>query len=272
MTEGQAITQASRSNLALAFVVLSRERRRDVSDFYAFCRIVDDIVDGDGTRGEKTLELELWRRALAGPCAGEPTLAAAQRALMQKYGVPLANYLEIISGVEMDLERRSYETWEELRVYCHRVASVVGLVSIRIFGARDPGAREYALNLGLALQITNILRDVREDLAEYGRVYLPAEEMERFGVTREDLAEGRRTEGFLALMDFLAERAEGFYRGAVRPRADRRALAPAEIMRGVYFKLLRKMKGDRWRVFEQRYRVGKWGKFWAVVRGWVGAW
>ncbi len=270
--DAQAITRASGSNLALAFAVLPKERRLDSCDFYAFCRIVDDIADGTAPRAEKATALNLWRRALEAPCEGEPTLAPAERALIAKYHLPVSHFHDIIAGVEMDLDGARYATWEDLRLYCHRVASVVGLISIELFGARDPAARDYALNLGLALQLTNILRDVGQDLANEGRVYLPEEDLAKFGVTRDDLAAGRRTEGFLALMDFTADRAESFYRAAVVPHGDRRALAASEIMRDVYYRLLGKMRRDRWRVFEQRYRLSRFAKFLCVVRGWLRSW
>jgi phytoene synthase len=182
------------------------------------------------------------------------------------------HFLEIIAGMEMDLDGASYATWEQLELYCHRVASVVGLVSLGIFGAKDPGAREYALKLGLAFQLTNILRDVGQDFANEGRIYLPQEDMMRFGVTREDLASGRRNEAFLALMDFESVRADEFYRAAVasRPASDRKALVAAEIMRAVYSRLLEKMRLDRWQVFDRRYSLGKLTKLWLVLRGWLG--
>ena len=272
MTQAENITRASGSNLALAFVALPRERRRDMNVFYAFCRLVDDIVDDPGERSRKAAALETWRQALHGFAPGESPLAPSVRELIERYHIPREHFLEIIAGMEMDLDDATYATWEELRLYCHRVASVVGLVSLEIFGARDPGARKYAVNLGLAFQLTNILRDVGQDFANGGRVYLPLEDMKRFSVTREELASGRRSEGFLALMDFEAARAAEFYRAAeaARPASDRRALVAAEIMRAVYSRLLDMMRRDRWRVFERRYSLGKLTKLWLVLRGWLG--
>ena len=269
MTEAEHITRSSRSNLALAFIALPRERRGDITTFYAFCRIVDDIADEHGERQAKCDALVRWRDAVSARVDGEHALAADVRALIEKYRLPVAHFHEIIAGVVMDLDGASYATWEELRLYCHRVASVVGLVSIEIFGARDPAAKEYALQLGLALQITNILRDVAQDFKNDGRLYLPAEDMARFGVTREDIAAGRHNAAFLALMDFEADRAAGFYRAAeaALPRSDSRALVAAEIMRAVYGRLLAKMRADRWRVFDRRYALAKLTKLWLVLRG-----
>ena len=271
MTEAEQITAASRSNLALAFVALPKERRRDISIFYAFCRVVDDIADGNGTRAEKTEALDRWCEAIGACVPGESSLAAPVREIIRKYAIPAEHFHEIIAGVSMDLDGARYATWEDLRLYCHRVASVVGLVSIRIFGTTDSRAESYALNLGLALQLTNILRDVGQDYANEKRIYLPADEMARFGVTAEDIAGARRTKGFLALMDFEAERAESLYRAAVLPDSDRKALGASEIMRAVYYRLLGKMQRDRWRVFDRRYRLSKPMKLWLVLRGIVQA-
>ena len=273
MTEAEKITRASNSNLALAFAALPKERRRDMSTFYAFCRIVDDIVDEPAPRAEKGAALEKWRSAVRAETQGESALAAPVREIIARHKLSVDHFLEIIAGMEMDLDGASYATWEQLELYCHRVASVVGLVSLGIFGAKDPGARDYARKLGLAFQLTNILRDVGQDFANEGRIYLPQEDMMRFGVTREDLASGNRNEAFLALMDFESVRAQEFYRAALaaRPATDRKALVAAEIMRAVYSRLLGKMRLDRWRVFDRRYSLGKFTKLWLVVRGWLGA-
>jgi phytoene synthase len=267
MTEAEQITAASRSNLALAFVALPKERRQDISIFYAFCRVVDDIADGSSSCMEKKAALDRWRDAITAPIPGESSLAGPLREIIHKYAIPAEHFREIIAGVSMDIDGARYATWDDLRLYCHRVASVVGLVSIRIFGTIDPRAEAYALNLGLALQLTNILRDVGQDFANDKRVYLPADDMARFGVTVEDIAAGRCSEGFLGLMDFETERAEGLYRSAVLPEVDRKALGASEIMRAVYHRLLRKMQRDRWRVFDRRYRLSKPMKLWLVLSG-----
>jgi 15-cis-phytoene synthase len=262
------ITRASKSNLALAFVALPRERRGDISTFYAFCRIVDDIADEPGDPVVKQAGLDAWKRAVAEKFDGEPALAAAVREVIAKYALPVAQFREIIAGMEMDLHGAAYATWEDLRLYCHRVASVVGLVSIEIFGCGDPRSREYAGHLGLALQLTNILRDVGQDLANEGRVYLPAEDLARFKVTREDLAAHRRDERFLALMDFETTRARDFYAKARQciSSTDRRALVAAEIMSAIYSRLLDKMQRDRFRVFDRRYALPKWRKIALILR------
>ena len=211
----EAADYSGKSNLALSFLVLPKERRRDMDVFYTFCRVVDDIADSAALPVEtKRAWLDGWRKNILRP-EGEPQptrLAMQVRDLMRRHSLPAEHFLEIIAGVEMDLAPPDYATWEDLRRYCHRVASVVGLVSIEIFGCRhDPAAcRAYAVDLGLALQLTNILRDVATDYANGGRIYLPRDEMARFGVTAEDIAKGRETPGFLELMRWEAERADVF--------------------------------------------------------------
>ena len=168
-----AITRQSKSNLALAFVSLGRERKRDITIFYAFCRVVDDIADSaELSVIEKRVRLANWRQMLRAGAPDEPLLARDVRQLMHKYSLPPDMLEEIIAGVEMDLSIARYPTFEELRVYCYRVASAVGLVSIEIFGYRNPRCREYAIDLGLALQMTNIIRDVVEGFS--GRAHLSA--------------------------------------------------------------------------------------------------
>jgi phytoene synthase len=272
--DARQITRASKSNLALAFVSLPRGRREDITVFYAWCRVIDDLADDPGASKEsRARALDHWKRALEAPVSPEPPLAPPVRALRKKYQLTTEHFLEIIAGVEMDLDGASYETWEDLRLYCYRVASAVGLISIEIFGCRDPASREYAVALGLALQLTNILRDVGEDWRNGGRIYLPREDLARFGYTAEDLAAERRTPAFLQLMEFQAERAQRFYEqaDALKPASDRHALVAAEIMRRIYGKLLSAMQRDGFRIFGKRYRLTKWQKLTTIFRTIVGA-
>ncbi|MDQ6626373.1 MAG: squalene/phytoene synthase family protein [Verrucomicrobiota bacterium] len=255
----QRITQQSKSNLALAFVSLGAAQRADITTFYAFCRIVDDIADSTELSLEKKAEgLAAWRRALGNGTADEPSLAPAVRGLMEKYPITPAMLEEIIDGVEMDLRISRYETFDELRPYCYRVASAVGLVSIEIFGYTNPQCREYAVQLGLALQTTNIIRDVGKDLRS-DRIYLPLEELARFGYSEAELIGRTYDDRFTALMEFQARRARGFFDAAqaALPPEDRRSMTPAEIMSAVYQKLLRRIERDRFRVFEKEYRLNR---------------
>ena len=253
------IRSQSKSNLALAFVSLGPERKRDITVFYAFCRVIDDIADSSQLNvAEKRVRLQAWRRMLGAAGADEPPLAHDVRRLIHKYSLSTDMLEEIIAGVEMDLSISRYATFEELRVYCYRVASAVGLVSIEIFGYRNPRCKEYALELGLALQITNIIRDVGKDLRD-GRIYLPQEDLARFHYSETELQDQQYSDRFVRLMEFEAARAREFFSraGAALPAEDRRRMAPAEIMGSIYRGLLRRMELDRFRVFEKEYRLSK---------------
>ena len=188
------------------------------------------------------------------------------REVMTKYSLTPAMLEEIIDGVEMDLDNVRYNSFEELRVYCYRVASAVGLVSIEIFGYRNPACRQYAIHLGLALQMTNIMRDVGKDLRR-GRIYLPQEDLARFDYSEADLRQRKYNDAFVRLLEFEAARAEKFFADAANslPREDRRSMAAAELMGSVYRALLKRMKTDRFRVFEKDYRLNKLEKAGRVV-------
>ena len=253
------ITRQSKSNLALAFVSLGRERRQDITIFYAFCRVIDDIADDfDLIAEEKKRRLAQWRGWLRSATPDEPSLARDLRSLIDKYSLSPGMLEEIIAGVEMDLSISRYATFDELRVYCYRVASAVGLVSIEIFGYRNPACKEYAIQLGLALQITNIIRDVGKDLRD-GRIYLPREDLARFGYSETELQDRQYNERFVRLMEFEAARARQFFSraAAVLPREDRQSMVAAEIMGSVYRGLLRQMELDKFRVFDKEYRLNK---------------
>jgi phytoene synthase len=256
------ITRQSKSNLALAFISLGRERKRDITIFYAFCRVIDDIADSSELDGaEKRARLTAWRKMLQNPSAAEPALASEVRSLIDKYSLSPGMLEEIIAGVEMDLNISRYATFEELRVYCYRVASAVGLVSIEIFGYRNPRCKDYALELGLALQMTNIIRDVGKDLRS-GRIYLPQEDLARFDYSETELQDRQYNERFIRLMEFEAARAREFFSraAAALPPEDRRAMVPAEIMSAIYRGLLRRMELDKFRVFQKEYRLTRFEK------------
>jgi phytoene synthase len=253
------ITRDSKSNLALAFIALGRERRNDITIFYAFCRVIDDIADSlDTTAREKAIGLKAWRTWIHESAPGEPALAGDVRGLYAKYAIAPPMLEEIIDGVEMDLGSVRYQTFEDLRLYCYRVASAVGLVSIEIFGYRNAVCRDYAIQLGLALQMTNIIRDVGKDLNN-GRIYLPQEDLELFDYPEVDLRARKHSEAFVRLMQFEATRAEDFFSraAALLPREDRRSMVAAEIMASVYHALLKRMKADRFRVFDKEYKLSK---------------
>jgi 15-cis-phytoene synthase len=253
------ITRQSKSNLALAFVSLGRERKRDITIFYAFCRVIDDIADSSELSVvEKRVRLAKWRQMLHVAAPEEPLLARDVRQLIAKYSLPTGMLEEIIAGVEMDLSTLRYPAFEELRIYCYRVASVVGLVSIEIFGYRNQRCKQYAIELGLALQMTNIIRDVGRDV-QNGRIYLPQEDLAQFRYSETELIQRHYNERFVQLMEFQARRAREFFANAAAalPAEDRRAMTPAEIMGSVYSGLLRRIELDKFRVFEKDYHLTK---------------
>ena len=259
MNAAAKITQTSKSNLALAFISLGRERRRDITTFYAFCRVIDDIADDVAlSLEEKRRRLNEWREWLRTPRPDESSFAADVRHLMAKYALAPEMLEEIIAGVEMDLSIKRYQTFDELRVYCYRVASAVGLVSIEIFGYRNPACKEYAIQLGLALQTTNIIRDVGKDLRA-DRIYLPREDLARFNYSEAELQDRQYNDRFVQLMQFQATRARQFFARAaeILPREDRRSMVAAEIMGSIYRGLLRRMELDKFRVFEKEYGLNK---------------
>jgi len=268
------LTRKSRTNFYYAFLLLPRPQREAMYAVYAFCRIVDDVVDAGGDPEIQRRALAHWRREVARCFEGTPEEPVTQRLCqaVRAYPIPRAALEEIINGVEMDLDRSSYETFDELYPYCCRVAGAVGLCCIEIFGYGDPRAREYAVNLGVALQLTNILRDLRAD-ARQGRIYLPAEDLRRFGVPPEDLRLGRYTPPFVELMKFEALRARSFYRRAweLLPEADARRLFAAEIMGRVYFALLRAIEERQYRVFDGRISLPVATKLAIAFRCWAGA-
>lgn len=246
---------ARQSNLAFTLVFLPSDRRRDALVFYNFCRAVDDIADDEGMPlSERASLLARWRQALE----EQSGLPAALHDVIQRRGLDTRLLIEIILGMEMDLSISRYETFEDLRLYCWRVASAVGLVSIGIFGCRDPRSTQYAEHLGLALQLTNILRDVAEDL-ERDRIYLPQEDLRRFGVSEESLCEGAPGGDFPGLMHAMANRAKEEFAAAMRhwPRPDSRALASASLMQRFYQAILADMERDGFRVFAKRYRLSR---------------
>jgi phytoene synthase len=255
-------------------VLLPRPRREAMSALYAFCREVDDIADTDGEPLERRRErLALWRSDIALACKqGEPQFEVNHelKPHIARYGLSFEHFDEIIRGVEMDLDIHRYPTYAALEQYCYRVASAVGLLSIEVFGYRNPECRQYAIYLGKALQFTNILRDVGADAAR-GRIYLPLEALNQFEVSEEELLAGRHTPRFVALAGDVAERATEFYRRAraVLPPEDRRSMIAAEVMGSVYWTLLGKVKASGSQVLGNRVtRLGKWHKLFLIGRTW----
>ncbi len=258
MSAAAEITRNAKSNLAFALNILPRERRDDMVVFYAFCRTMDDLADAPGASiDERAMALSTWADGIRDGFANPDAFQQEVLALRDKHDIPNELLLAIIDGCTMDLEPRAFETWEDLSAYIWKVACAVGLVSIRLFGCRHPDAEPYAIALGHALQLTNILRDIGEDFSN-GRVYLPQVELRDQGLS-DNLAAHAGDPAFLALMEHQAERAADYFRkaGALLPQDDREALLPARIMAEIYELLLAKMRADGFKVFSNRYRISK---------------
>ncbi len=260
MSAASEITRRAKSNLAFALNILPRERRESMVVFYAFCRTMDDIADDPGIPvDERHKLLDAWENGIT---HGFPAPDEFQReviSLRDRRSIPNELLVAVIHGCRMDLEPRRFATWEDLSAYIWKVACAVGLVSARIFGCTNPASEPYAVALGHALQLTNILRDVAEDLSNGGRIYLPLEDLEAAGCTEDDLQNHKGGPHFQALMNRLADRAEAYFHeaSAILPAADRRALLPAIVMGEIYQHLLRRMRAGGFQVFDKRYRVSK---------------
>jgi len=269
-----ALTRAQAKNFYYAFLLVPRAEREAMFALYGFCRVADDIVDEPGTLDQKRRDLVALRGALDAAWAGEPrgAVLTALRAVQGRYPLSKQHLVAVIDGCEMDLEQRRYRTYEELAVYLDRVASAVGRATMEIFGI-DPNARErYAVAGGQSVQLTNILRDVREDL-ERDRIYLPQEDLERFGVSEEGLA-ARRVDGpFRALMAFEVERARRLYHEARESlsEAERRRLLPLTAISRIYERVLDRIEAAGYDVFEQRASLPGWRKATLGLGTWLRA-
>jgi 15-cis-phytoene synthase len=267
---------ARNTSFYYSFLVLPPEQRRAIVAVWDFCRAVDDAVDeepaGDGLPSGRPA-VSFWREEVARCYNGQRpvTMQGAQlQPFIHQFELPRQRFEDVIDGVAMDLDHCDYDTFEDLLVYCRRVASAVGLICIRIFGSSGPRACEYADNLGIALQLTNILRDVKVDL-ERGRVYLPRDDLARCGVTRDDLAAGVAGGPVRRLIELECRRAREFYGRAVaaRPPEDRRRLVAAEIMRAVYFEILNRIERNGYDVFTARARVPRPRQALIALRQWL---
>lgn len=256
-----------------SFLVLPDAQRHGIVTVWDACRAIDDAVDeaADATQAER--QLAFWRQEIARVFEGGSPESAQGQALVpvaRQFDLPRRSFDDLIDGVQMDLGQRRYESFDDLREYCWRVASTVGLICLNIFGCRHPGGRDYAMNLGLALQLTNIARDVKTDL-DNGRVYLPQDELRRFGVSEADLAAGRVTPQIRALLAFQLSRARDFYEraAAAMPNGEAKHLVAAEIMSAIYFGILRRIEGRGYDVFSEVVRVPRPQRAWIAASTWA---
>jgi phytoene synthase len=269
----QAKAAASGSSFYYSFRFLPPDRRRAIIAFYAFCREVDDIADECHDASLARSKLAWWRDEIGQLYAGNPSHPVT-RALLEAitpFNLPQDAFEQIIDGMEMDLDQPvRYPDFKALRLYCHRVAGVVGEVAASIFGISDRTTLKYANKLGLAFQLTNIIRDVGED-ARRGRIYLPADELAQFGVSIADLTQSRMSESFQRLMAFQTQRALQTYDEALAllPKADRKAQRPGLIMAAIYRALLEEIRADGFQVLDRRTSLTPLRKLWLAWRTWI---
>ncbi|HUL44082.1 MAG TPA: presqualene diphosphate synthase HpnD [Bacteroidota bacterium] len=267
-----AIVKRSQSSFAYSFSFLPQEQKEALRTVYAFCRTTDDIVDNADDATKRLERLNAWRRELENSLTGtsQYPLLNQLHAIALKFNIPVDHFYELLKGVEMDLRKNRYRTFEELKEYCYLVASSVGLMSLDIFGPRNLATKEYAINLGIALQLTNIIRDVGLD-AKHGRIYIPLEDMSRFNYTEEALFASRYDQAFLSLMEFEAARAEEYFRRAQRalPREDRKVMFAAKIMERIYFHTLLRIRKKHFNVFDQSVRLPSGLQFLIALKYWM---
>jgi len=256
---------ASGSSFYYSFLFLPAEQRRAIMALYAFCREVDDVVDECSDRDVARRKLDWWREEIAACFSGQPKhpVTAALASALQSYNLPAEYFQEIIDGMNMDLEQQRYESFSELALYCHRVAGVVGLLSAEIFGYQQRTTLKYAESLGTAFQLTNIIRDVRED-AGRGRIYLPLDELLEYRINPHDLLNGEINDALPPLLRFQAERADSYYQRALGqlPDQDRYAQRSGLIMTAIYQTLLSEIQADGYQVMQHRIRLTPVRKLW----------
>jgi phytoene synthase len=261
----QAKAANSGSSFYYSFLFLEPKQRQAITALYAFCREVDDVVDECSDVNLARIKLQWWRQDVAKIFEGQPEHPVNQALVsaVKNYNLPLEHFLDIIDGMEMDLDYHSYPSFKDLALYCHRVAGVVGLMSAEIFGYQNRGTLKYANELGIAFQLTNIIRDIGED-ARRGRIYLPEDEMSRFHVTREDILYQHDKEEINKLIRFQAERARQYYQRAfdLLPEEDRYAQRSGIIMSAIYHTLLDEISRDGYQVMKHKVRLTPLRKFW----------
>jgi phytoene synthase len=256
----QSPAHAAGSNFYYSFLLLPSAKRKAINNVYQFCRALDDIVDLESAARDPFAELEFWRDEIDACYQGGTVTKVAEHLAraIEEFDIPKQPFVDLLEGMEMDLKWQSYQSFADLREYCYRVASAVGLICIEIFGYDSPRTREYAVNLGLALQLTNILRDLKEDVAR-GRIYIPLEDLERFGYLEQDLKANLYNAPFIQMMEFEYARARSYFEraAALLPDQDRASMVAAEIMAAIYRELLEAIPAVRFDVYRNRVTVAK---------------
>jgi phytoene synthase len=258
--EEKEITKLSKSNFLYSFSLLSKEKNEAINTVYAFCRKTDDIVDDENESIEKKYSRIIeWRNEFEKALVSgdsKYSLLNNVNIIIKKFNIPVEPFFDLIKGMEMDLKKNRYNTFTELMDYCFKVASTVGLMSIEIFGYNNPRTKDFAINLGIALQLTNILRDIKTD-AQQGRIYIPLEDLRRFNYSENDLLSFRYNDDFIKLMKHECERAKFFYDQANNSltEEDKGLMFAARIMEHIYFRVLKKIEKRNYNVFEKKVRV-----------------
>jgi phytoene synthase len=273
MDSSKQIAKESKSSFYYAFSLLEKPKREAMNTVYAFCRKTDDIVD-EGTESYdiKYERLRKWRiefeKALHG--YSDYQLFNKLNQIIRQFNIPIEPFFDLIAGMEMDLQRNRYLSFEELIQYCYRVASTVGLMCIEIFGYKNKSTQDYAVNLGLAMQLTNILRDVKKD-SENGRIYLPQEDLKTFKYSEKDLFDRKYNSNFISLMKHEADRAEELFSKATSSLDldDKRSMFPARAMQHIYHKLLTKIENENFDVFNKKIKVGSYEKVAISIGVWA---
>jgi len=263
--EQKEITKKSKSNFLYSFSLLPKEKNEAINTVYAFCRKTDDIVDDENENPERKYSRIIeWRKELEKALTNgnsKFSLLNKVNIVIRKFNIPVEPFFDLIKGMEADLKKNRYNTFGELMDYCFNVASTVGLMCIEIFGYNNPKTKDFAINLGIALQLTNILRDIKTD-AEHGRIYIPLEDLRRFNYHEEDLFNNRYNDDFIKLMKYECERARFFYDEANRSltKEDKGLMFAARIMEHIYFRMLKKIERRNYNVFERKVRVSNFNK------------
>jgi phytoene synthase len=264
----------SGSSFYYAFLFLPPERRQAITALYAFCREVDDVVDECTDTSIARIKLAWWRTQIVALFQGKPEhpVTQALAPFLAPFDITQSRLIAIIDGMEMDLDQTRYLDWPGLEKYCWHVAGVVGELSAGIFGYQDPATLQYASKLGIAFQLTNIIRDVGDD-ARRGRIYLPISDLQQFGVRAADVLNSQYSENFSSLMAFEAARARTLYREAIDalPESDRRAQRPGLMMAAIYHALLDEIEDEKWQVLDQRISLTPIRKFWLAWKNFVGS-
>lgn len=262
------LDQGRQSNFYFSFLALPQPKREAIETIYAFCRTTDDIVDEGGDEEEKHHRLLTWTDELKRSLYGVSSYSLLNRlaTIITRFRIPVEHFYELIKGMEMDLTQKRYETFEELRQYCYRAGSTVGLICAEVFGYTNEKTRQYAINLGIALQLTNILRDVKSD-ARRGRIYIPLEDLRRFDYSEEDVLRNVYDHRFVELMKFECERAHQYYKTAKACLAeeDKPLFTAARTMGNIYYLLLRRIERNHYNVYAKRVRLSSAIKFLVAV-------